>query len=330
MKTAPASPPPLPRKRPPRFPPPPEPSDPAGLGKLALTLAGRHGFCAAGVLSAPKPLTWDRFWNWVAAGYAGEMDWLARDAAARQDFSHILPFTRSVLAVALLLPPGGPGNVARYARGDDYHVTVRRALHRIAAELAKSCPEGTHFRVCVDTAPLLEREVAVRAGLGFIGKNGMLIIPGVGSHTVLGELLTDVDLGPSSATVPEPAETSFSECGSCTACLDGCPTSAFKGPGLLDARLCLSYLTIEKRSDFEGGEADAIGETLFGCDICQDVCPWNGPPLKTAAAQLDPGEIASLTEEEFDARFSHTALTRAGWRGLARNARAVLANRGKS
>jgi epoxyqueuosine reductase len=328
----PESPPAVSRKKPPRFPPPGPPDDPAALGKKAISLALASGFCAAGVLTARAPLTWDRFWAWVRAGFAGEMEWLVRDASARQDFAHILPHTRSVLSVARLVLEGEPGNVARYARGEDYHVTVRKGLHRVAAELKKSCPSGTHFRVCVDTAPLLEREVAARAGLGFIGKNGLLIIPGTGSHVVLGELLTDVDLGPSSSPAeqdhPKP---SFSECGSCTACLDSCPTSAFVAPALLDARLCISYLTIEKREGFSPEEASAIGDHLFGCDECQDVCPWNSPlsrhlTRRTAEASLDVEKVLDLTREEFERRFSESAISRAGWSGLLRNARAVRQN----
>jgi Uncharacterized Fe-S protein len=177
--------------------------------------------------------------------------------------------------------------------------------------------------VCVDTAPLLERELAARAGLGFIGKNGLLIVPGLGSHVVLGEILTDVVLAPTAA----PADPGAYRCGSCTACLDACPTRAFALPRVLDARKCLSYLTIEKRTPFTAAEEAALSGRLFGCDDCQDVCPFNkarGTGPSGPAASVDPGEILALSEEAFRGRFFGSAVWRATPRGLARNAAAAL------
>lgn len=317
-----------PRRASPRFPAPPPAEDPVALSRLAVETALRHGFAAAGILAAEAPRSWPLYRAWLDAGRHGEMAWLERDADARRSFSSILPFTKSVLAVARAVPPGGPGNVARYARGEDYHAVVRRALHAVARELRPRFPKGSHFRACVDTAPLLEREIAVRAGLGFLGKSGLLIVPGVGSHVVLGELLVDVALAPTAPGV----DASLDRCGACTACLDDCPTDAFVGPRLLDARRCLSYLTIEKRSPFTPEEEAALGGRLFGCDVCQDVCPWNGPLARPApfegegagAASLDAEEVAALDEPAFLERFATSAIFRATRDGLVRNAEATL------
>jgi epoxyqueuosine reductase len=253
------------------------------------------------------------------------MTYLERDAAARMRFDSILPFAKSVVAVARAVPATGPGNVAAYARGEDYHRVVRRHLKAVADDLERLAPKGAHFRVCVDTAPLLEREIAVRAGLGFIGKNGMLIVPGVGSHVVLGEILTDVTLAPSASPFTGGAD----RCGSCTACLEACPTQAFVAPRVLDSARCLSYLTIEKRGPFTPAEEAGLGGRLFGCDDCQDVCPFNasrtaGAPAAGAAASLDPEEILALDEEGFRRRFFHSAIWRATFPGLVRNARAAV------
>lgn len=315
------------RRRTPRFPPPPPTPDPAALTRAALEIARRHGFTAAGVVAAGPARTWDRYRTWLDEGRHGEMEWLERDAESRRDPEGILPYCRSILAVAREVPPGPSGNVARYARGEDYHRVVRSALHAVAADLGPLAPPGSHFRACVDTAPLLERELAAASGLGFVGKSGMLIVPGVGSHVVLGELLTDAELDP---TPPRPGSvTSPDRCGSCTACVDACPTGAFVGPARIDARRCVSYLTIEKRSDLAAEEASALGGRLFGCDVCQDVCPFNALDAVSSArpagpASIDPASVVSLTLEQFDERFGRSAIWRATRDGLARNARAAL------
>ncbi|HMA28391.1 MAG TPA: tRNA epoxyqueuosine(34) reductase QueG [Thermoanaerobaculia bacterium] len=309
--------------RAPRQPPPPLPADPAGLSRAAVDSALARGFAAAGVLAASGPLSFDRYREWLEKGLHGEMTYLERDAAARERFDSVLPYTRSVLAVARAVDGHGPGNVARFARGEDYHRVVRRHLKAVAEDLRPLVPRGTHFRACVDTAPLLEREIAARAGVGFLGRNGLLIVPGLGSHVVLGELLTDAALAPTAA----PADPGADRCGTCTACLDACPTGAFVAPRLLDARKCVSYLTIEKRSPFTEAEEAALEGRLFGCDTCQDVCPFNaarslGSP--GPAASLDPEEIFALGADEFRRRFFASSIWRATHEGLARNAAASL------
>jgi len=304
-------------------PPPPLPDDPEGLSRAAVDSARAHGFAAAGVLAASRPLSFERYRAWLEDGFHGEMAYLERDAAARARFDAVLPYTRSVLAVARALPGRGPGNVARFARGEDYHRVVRRHLRAVIEDLRPLAPRGTHFRVCVDTAPLLEREIAARAGLGFLGKNGLLIVPGLGSHVVLGEVLTDAALAPTAA----PADPGADRCGTCTACLDACPTAAFVAPRVLDARKCISYLTIEKRTPFTAAEASALEGRLFGCDACQDACPFNaaqGAGPEGPAASLDPEEVLDLGADEFRARFFGSSVWRATREGLARNAAAAL------
>lgn len=275
--------------------------------------------------------TWGRFRAWLDAGLHGGMEWLERDADARRRFDSILPWARSAVVVAREVPGGPAGNVARYARGDDYHAVVRRELKRVADALRAAAPAGTHFRACVDTAPLLERELAVRAGLGFVGKNGLVIVPGCGSHVVLGVLLTDVEMEPTAPGAEAALAAAPDRCGECRACLDACPTGAFLAPRLLDARRCISYLTIEKRGPFEPWEEGALSGNLFGCDACQDACPWNARPIARRSAEADPGlesldlrEIASMDEDAFEGRFGRTALRRATHAGLVRNAKALL------
>ncbi len=314
------------RRSGPRFPPAPPPDDPFGLSRLAVRAARERGFVAAGVVSGVEAKGWTAFREFLDRGLHGGMAWLERDADARRRLDSILPFARAALCVAREVPPGGTGNVARYARGEDYHDAVRRELKAVVAVLRRAAPPGAHFRVCVDTAPLLEREWAVRAGLGFVGKNGMLIVPGVGSHVVLGEVLTDLALAPTATSV----DATWGRCGGCAACLEQCPTGAILEPRVVDARRCLSYLTIEKRGPFTAGEEAWLEGRLFGCDDCQDACPYNAGPrwsdaVAEPAASLDPAAAVALDDAAFEERFGRSALRRATPEGLRRNARAALA-----
>jgi epoxyqueuosine reductase len=221
------------------------------------------------------------------------------------------------------------GRVARYARGTDYHDLLRQRLHQLLAWVQQEVP-GCRGRGVVDTAPLLERDFARRAGLGWFGKNTMLLNKRLGSYVFLGALLLDCRLQPD-----PPHEASH--CGSCTACLEACPTQAFPGPGQLDARRCISYLTIELRGSIPAELRESLGNWVFGCDICQEVCPWNRKaPLGTEPAlqprvdleALDPVELLDLSEADFRSRFQETALMRTRRRGLLRNAALVLGNCG--
>jgi epoxyqueuosine reductase len=221
------------------------------------------------------------------------------------------------------------GKVARYARGTDYHDVLRDRLNALRISVQELVP-GCRGRGIVDTAPLLERDFARRAGLGWFGKNTMLLNKRLGSYFFLGALLLDVELKPD-----PPQQTSH--CGTCTACLDACPTAAFPEPGKLDATKCISYLTIELKGPIPLHLRRGVGNWLFGCDICQEVCPWNrkAPVAQEPAFQprtdmevLDLLQLLSLSEEEFHRRFKGTALTRSKRRGLVSNAAILLGNRG--
>ncbi len=312
--------------------------DPQAAARLrsALLALGfeRVGFARAGPVADHA-----RYDEWLARGHAGPMAYLERQREARRDPAALLPEARSLVLVSLnyhVPDPGslapreaGRGWVSRYAWGRDYHKVLRGKLKQAAALLARDWG-AQRSRVCVDSAPLLERSLAAGAGLGWIGKNTLLIDERLGSYTFLGALITDLALPPDGPVAER--------CGRCTACLEACPTGALapERPGWLDARLCISTLTIETKGEFAPGEAALLGEHVFGCDICQEVCPWNreAPPTREADFAPRPGlqrpllaELLSLDRAAFLARFAGTALMRAGETRLARNARAALANR---
>lgn len=302
------------------------------LKERALAL----GFALVGIAPATAADGLDRLREWLARGYAGTMDYLHRHEAARHHPASILSDVRSVIMVAMSYAPeppraSAPGSprIALYARGDDYHDVLWRRLERLLDWLQGEQP-GCRGRAVADTAPLMERDFARRAGLGWIGKNTLLLNRPLGSFLVLGALLVNVDLRPDA-----PWQTDH--CGSCTACLDACPTDAFVAPGVLDARRCISYLTIENKETIPLELRPGVGDWLFGCDVCQDVCPWNHkapagtePRLqpRPELERLDAVELLSLSEQQFRQRFADTALTRAKRRGLLRNAAVVLGNIG--
>jgi epoxyqueuosine reductase len=255
------------------------------------------------------------------------MVWLRSQRERRLDPAKVLPGARSVIAVALshAVPEGTPpapgfGEVARYARGRDYHTVVKRRLASMVDRLRERDPGVGCFPSC-DAAPVMEKAWAQRAGLGWVGKNGCFIVPRHGSWVVLGTILIDRDLAPD-----EP----FRErCGTCALCLPACPTGAIPEPGFVDARRCISFWTIERRGPIPPEQAGRLGGWVFGCDDCQTVCPWNRPQLGTAELDLVPrpgqralelARLLSLTEEEYRKRFNGTALARARYDGLVRNA----------
>jgi epoxyqueuosine reductase len=300
--------------------------------------ARRLGFVLSGACPAASPPGFSRFGEWLAAGFAGEMQYLASRAAAYEHPRHIMDGVRSVLMLAMpyrtVEPRGteaGQGRVSRYAWGLDYHELIWRRLDELGRWLEARRP-GCRVRGIVDTAPLLEREFAQLAGLGWVGKNTLLLNQELGSWFFLAALLTDVEL-----VYDEPYRADH--CGTCTACLDACPTDAFVAPYVLDARKCISYLTIELREQIPSALRPGIGDWLFGCDVCQDVCPWNTRPRNAAqtdepalqpAARMNPLdliELFDLDDEAFRSRFRHTPLWRAKRRGLLRNAAIVLGNR---
>lgn len=299
------------------------------------TLAAELGFAAAGVTPAVAAPGVARLHDWLARGYAGEMDYLAQRLAAYSDLNLVLEGARSLLVLAMpyrteeppeALPPGS-GRVSRYAWGDDYHRTLWDRMEPLC-ELIRTRVPGAKARGVTDSAPLMEREFAQLAGLGWIGKNTLLLNRELGSWFFLAVVVTDVELTPD-----EPYTEEY--CGTCRACLDACPTNAFVQPYLLDATKCLSYLTIEARGEVPPAQRGDFTDWLWGCDVCQEVCPWNNkaPTSDDPAWQPTPGrtmpdliELFSWDEERFRTEFRHTPLWRAKRRGLLRNAALLLGN----
>lgn len=293
------------------------------------------GFSLCGVCPAVAPPGVARLDQWLASGYAGQMHYLPDRADASRDPGRVLEGAKSIVMLAMnyktdepVMPEAGSGRVSRYAWGVDYHDLIRGRLDRLADWLRGSVSEAK-VRGVVDTAPLMEREFAQLAGLGWIGKNTLLLNKQLGSWFFLAALLTDLELAYDS-----PHETDH--CGTCRACLDACPTDAFVDAYVLDARRCISYLTIELRDAIPVDLREGIGDWLFGCDVCQDVCPWNRKvpqsrePMFRPVDQANPRELTELfhlSDETFRLRFRRTPLWRAKRRGLLRNAAIVLGNR---
>src|SRR5437867_9835488 len=286
-------------------------------------------FARVAIGPAGPPEHGPAFARWLEAGHAATMDYLARGRDDRLDPDRLLPGCRSVVAVALAYardddPSWAP--VARYARGRDYHDVMRPRLLELAEFIGQTAGGDVRCRAAVDTSALLERDLAARAGLGWIGKNTNLLDPSIGSYFFIGTVLTTAEL--------EWDERLPDRCGTCTACLDACPTQAFVGSYALDARRCIAYLTIEHRGDIPEEFREAIGEWVFGCDVCQDVCPWNRKAARAREPALAPTGPLGPLEELFDldrdacrARFRGSAMWRAKRAGLLRNAAIVLGNR---
>ena len=304
---------------------------------VGLALAGavkararELGFDRVAVGPAGPPEHGPAFERWLAAGHAGTMDYLAHGRQDRLDPDRLLPGCRSVVAVALVYarddddPSWAP--VARYARGRDYHDVMRPRLVELGEYIARAGGADVRCRAAVDTSAVLERDLAARAGLGWIGKNTNLLDGALGSWFFIGVVLTTAELE-WDAREPE-------RCGTCTACLDACPTQAFVGPYALDARRCIAYLTIEHRGDISEADREAIGEWVFGCDVCQEVCPWNRKAARAREPALAPGSpfppleaLLDLDGDAFRSRFRGSAMWRAKRAGLLRNAALVLGNR---
>jgi len=292
-----------------------------GEGREALRrLFAEQGFAAVGFTHAGPVV--DRVTPWVAAGQHASMDYMARDPELRADPTFMLPEARSVICVAAAYPPGdGMGHVAAYARGEDYHRTMKAALRRAIAALPDLLGHEPATRVCVDTAPLAERSLAARAGLGWIGRNTLLFNERIGPWMMLGEVLTDLDI--------EPDQPAQDHCGTCTACIEACPTAALDGERNLDARACLSYWTIEHRGDVPDEWALAADHRVFGCDDCLAACPYprQAAPLASTGPYEPRPDLVSPTLDELEARatesfrkhFSTTPIERARRRGLLRN-----------
>ena len=294
------------------------------------------GFDLAGVTTLGEPATRAAFDAWIERGQHGEMSYLAGDGATlRRDARK--PHEGATHALVLAMSYGGrepSGPIARYARGDDYHDVLRERLRELHRWLERELGHAVNARPYVDSGPILERDLAQRAGLGWFGKNTMLISPRVGSFVFLASLFVDVDL-----EIDAPFEAD--RCGTCTRCLDACPTHAFNGPRDLDATKCISYLTIEYRGEIPETLRAPIGELIYGCDICQDVCPWNVrfstslPPDSPFAprkmfvdtdAQTLAHTILQMDQADYAVAFKGSAIKRAKLWMLKRNAAVVLGN----
>jgi epoxyqueuosine reductase len=296
------------------------------------------GFHKVGIVPA-APLSDERarLEEWLRRGFHGEMNWMARDPERRADPQLVMPGARSVVVVALnYFTPHehsndpATGKISRYAWGDDYHDVVGGKLKELLAWIKAECP-AAEGKACVDIQPLMDKAWAVRAGLGWIGKHTNLITREYGSWVFLGELLVNLELD---------YDTHVSEdhCGTCTLCIEACPTGAITEPYVVDSNRCISYATIELRApDLPAEVGDKLEGWLYGCDICQDVCPWNRFEQPTTEARFEPREghvsadlaaLLELTPDAYAARFRRTAIKRAKLAGLQRNARALKKNQG--
>ena len=312
--------------------------DAGGLVAELRSVASSLGFGRLGIAPVARPPHHDAFRTWLARGLAGPMqEWLARHEPLRGDPTLLREGAASVIMLATdhatrggaapVVEPG-QGRVARYAWGDDYHDLLRARANDLGVWLERRVP-GCRTRGVVDSAPLAERDFAWLAGLGWFGKNTMLIDPRAGSYFFLTAILTDVDL-------PADAPLVTDHCGTCTACLDACPTQAFPAPRVLDANRCISSLTIEHRGAVPDDLRASVGDWIFGCDICQEVCPWNRhapgsdePAFqpRQAEASLSLADLLALDEAGFRRRFKGSPLLRAKRHGLARSAAIALGNR---
>jgi epoxyqueuosine reductase len=303
-------------------------------------MAEACGFELAGVARAAPVEGRGHYRAWVEAGFSGEMRYLTdRRADVRDDPRALLPRARSVISVGKLYNAPRPYStqfdhaelawISRYAWGEDYHRVLRRGLRRLEASLREQAGAEFESRICVDTAPVLEREYAREAGLGWIGRNTCLINQPRGSWFVLGELLVSIEIEPDA---PPP-----DRCGTCRRCIDACPTQAivpFRGGYAVDSRLCISYLTIELRGAIAEARRGGNGGHVFGCDICQDVCPWNRRASITADAAFHPRQfapplerLAAMSEAEFRSLFADTPVWRARYTGFLRNVAVAMGNR---
>jgi len=297
----------------------------------ALKLRAKElGFDLVGIAPAQESKYRQYLRRWLEEGRAGEMGYLAARFEERANPAVYFPEARSVICVGLNyftpLEPAAPGRgrIARYALGDDYHEVIKHRLHELADWIRQASPQA-QTRCSVDTAPVMEKELAAAAGMGWIGKNTCVINEKIGSWIFLGEVLTTLEL--------QPDEPAIDRCGTCRRCIDACPTQAITEPYQLDARRCISYLTIEHRGEIGPQLADQVGGWIYGCDICQDVCPWNRDPPASMAPELkprwadgslDPAEVLGWSDQDYQNELRGSAMKRVKLPMLKRNARIVL------
>jgi epoxyqueuosine reductase len=276
--------------------------------------------------------------EWLKSGYAGQMEYMRRNVSKRLSPAELLEGAQSVIIVGLSYKPGksvshlvteaGPvGKVVTYAQYEDYHPFIKARLYKLVDHISALAGGGAKFKVCVDSAPVAERALAVRAGLGFVGENHMLINPDLGSQTFLGEIITDLKL--------QPDKPIAADCSDCKKCINACPTGALRSDGQFDASRCINYLTIEHKGPIPSGMAIRMGDRLFGCEECILACPYQQiAPARVNKefrfypdrVELDLQRILDLTAEAFDAEFADSPIKRLGLEALKRNARICLAN----
>lgn len=298
------------------------------LRTAILSVAKEAGACAAGFarVEPVEPRYVEAYRRWIERGMNGGMEYLDRYHEVRENPALLLEGARSMLCVAF---PYRNGSMPRhplfadYALGNDYHEVLRHALEPVARIMRESV-DGSETRICIDTAPIRERYWAAKAGLGFIGLNNQLIIPGIGSAVFLAEILWTVDVTPSSSRIEE-------SCIMCGRCVKSCPSGALQKDGTLDARRCLSYLTIEHRGELPE-ELSLVGRRIYGCDVCRDVCPYNSSNEMPVREEFKPSEelmkltvadICRMEQPDFSRIFRHSAVKRAKLAGLLRNAEAA-------
>jgi len=298
---------------------------------LIKSRAAELGLDVCGITSAEPARHAAFYQQWTAEGRAGEMRWLEREPERRTDPRKVLPEAKSIIVAGLnywQAQPKGRGRIARYALGEDYHHVLLEKLEALAAEIAVSSREKT--KIYVDTGPVLEKPLAERAGLGWQGKSTMLIHTKLGPWLLLGEIITTLEL--------EPDAPQRDHCGSCSRCITACPTGAITGPYQLDARRCIAYLTIELKGSIPEELRPLIGDRVYGCDECLDVCPWNRFAQTTREARFlakeeDDGRdrlhaLLEISQAEFKRRFARSPILRVKRRGLLRNVCVVLGNIG--
>lgn len=305
---------------------------PAERARAVKEWAAAEHFDACGIAAISPIDPEDRLGSWLDAGMHGDMDWMETTREIRRDAAKKLPGARSVVVVARNYnhprptDKPGTGRVSRYAWGRDYHNVLKKPLRRLADRIA-AFEEGAACYASIDTGPVMEKAWAMRAGVGWIGKNSLVLRKGLGSYFFLATVITTVEI---EADAP-----AFDQCGACTLCIEACPTAAIVEPRIVDATKCIAYHTIENRGTVPEALQPAFGDWVFGCDICQDVCPWNRKaPLSGEADfaprpgrdQLDLDAVDALTEDSFATQYEGSPIRRARLTGLQRNGRIVRKN----
>lgn len=308
------------------------------LTQRIQTRAYELGFELVGITPAEQSQTIQRYQQWIESGYAGKMDYLERHLPLKEDTRRLLEEAKSIISLAMnyytldtpkaLVEDPSRGQISRYAWGDDYHDIIRERLLLLVEFIKDTAETDLKSRVFVDSGPILEREYAQKATLGWIGKNTNLINWRSGSWYFLAEVLVSIELEYETQTLR-------GSCGTCTKCIEACPTDAIIEPNLLDSRLCISYLTIELKDSIPKELRPQIGNLIFGCDICQEVCPWNSKAIPTTEPAFQPrdGNLApellsliSMTQTEFSKKFKGSPIKRAKRRGFLRNVIVAIGN----